>query len=60
VANTLLGKTENDAIQIIEGNGFTWVVVDRDGEEFITDASYQPTRIRLTIRKGVVYDAIAG
>lgn len=60
VANTLLGKPEKEAIAIIESNGFTWVVVDRDGEEFITDASYVPTRIRLTIREGVIYDAIAG
>lgn len=59
-ANNLLGTKESEAIAIIESAGYTWIVVDRDGEEFITDASYRPTRIRLTIREGIVYDAIAG
>jgi hypothetical protein len=60
VANTLLGKAENEAIQIIESNGFTWVVVDRDGKEFPGDKMYDPRRVRLTIREGKIYDAIAG
>lgn len=59
-ANTLLGMKESEAIAKIESAGFAWVVVDRDGEEFITDASYNPKRIRLTIRDAVIYDAIAG
>ena len=59
-ANPIIGMKEADAIAKIESDGYTWVVVDRDGEEFITDASYNPERIRLTIRDGVVYDAIAG
>jgi hypothetical protein len=60
VANTLLGKAEKEAIAIIESNGFTWVVVDRDGKEFPTDKMYDPRRVRLTIREGQIYEAIAG
>lgn len=60
VANTLLGKAEKEAIAIIESNGFTWVVVDRDGKEFPTDKMYDPRRVRLTIREGKIYEAIAG
>ena len=60
VANTLLGKAEKEAIQIIESNGLTWIVVDRDGKEFPTDKMYDPRRVRLTIREGKIYDALAG
>jgi hypothetical protein len=59
-ANTLQGLTETKAIALIEAAGYTWVVVDRDGKELPTDASYIPTRVRLIIREGVVYDAVAG
>lgn len=59
-ANTLQGMKEADAIAIIEAAGYSWVVVDRDGEEFQTDKSYDPRRIRLIIREGTIYDAVAG
>lgn len=59
-ANTLLGMKEADAIAAIEAAGYSWVVVDRDGEEFQTDKSYDPRRIRLIISEGIIYDAVAG
>lgn len=59
-ANTLQGMDEADAISTIEAAGYSWVVVDRDSEEFQTDKSYDPRRIRLIIREGIIYDAVAG
>ena len=60
IANPLLGKSEEAAIAVIEEAGYTWVVVDRDQKQFAYDQTYDPSRIRLTIRAGTIYDAIAG
>ena len=59
-ANTLLGMTEKEAIEKIEAAGYSWVIYDREGKEVFVDDGYNPQRIRLTIRDGVIYDAIAG
>ena len=59
-ANSLQGMKEADAIAAIEAAGYSWVLVDRDGEELPTDKSYDPRRIRLIIREGIIYDAVAG
>lgn len=60
VANPLLGKDEQYAKNTIEAAGLTWVVIDRDGKQFTTDTMFDPKRVRLTIRDGKIYDAIAG
>ena len=60
IANPLLGKDEQYAKNAIEEAGLTWVIVDRDGKELPTDKMYNPQRVRLTIRDGKIYDAIAG
>jgi hypothetical protein len=60
IANPLLGKDEQYAKTKIEEAGLTWVIVDRDGKELPTDKMYNPKRVRLTIREGKIYDAIAG
>jgi hypothetical protein len=60
VANQLLGKPEAQAIETIEVNGYSWVIIDRDGVEQEFDQTYDPRRILLTIRDGAIYDAIAG
>lgn len=60
VANPLLGHPEAEAIKKIEDAGYTWVIIDRDGKELTHDETYTPTRIRLTIREGMIYDAVAG
>lgn len=60
VANPLLGQPEAEAIKKIEDAGYTWVVVDRDGKLSEPGDDYNPRRIRLTIREGAIYDAIAG
>jgi len=60
LANTLLGQSEKYAISRIENAGYRWIVISRDQEEFIYDQQYDPRRIRLTIKEGIVYDAIAG
>jgi hypothetical protein len=59
-ANPLLGQSEQLAISKIEAAGYRWVVIARDQEEFVYDQQYDPRRIRLTIKEGIVYDAIAG
>ena len=60
LANTLLGQAEKYAITRIEDAGYTYVVIARDQEEFVYDQQYDPRRIRLTIKEGIIYDAIAG
>jgi hypothetical protein len=60
VANPLLGQPEAEAIKKIEDAGYTWVIIDRDGKELTHDETYTPTRIRLTVREGMIYDAVAG
>lgn len=60
IANPLLGKDEQFAKNAIEEAGLTWVIVDRDGKEFPTDKMYNPQRVRLSIRDGKIYDAVAG
>jgi hypothetical protein len=59
-ANTLLGQSENYAITRIEATEYSWVVIARDQEELAYDEKYDPMRIRITIKEGIVYDAIAG
>lgn len=59
-ANTLLGQSENYAITRIEETDYSWVVIARDQEEFTYSQQYDPKRILITIKEGIVYDAIAG
>ena len=59
-ANTLLGQSEKYAITRIEETDYSWVVIARDQEELAYDDKYDPMRIRITIKEGIVYDAIAG
>ena len=53
-AQTLLGMAQAYAENKIEEAGFTHRVVWKDGEEFVNTADYNPTRINLYIKEGIV------
>jgi hypothetical protein len=58
-ANSLLQKTEAEAISIIEDAGYTYHVFQRNQTEHQATGS-EPKRILLNIQNGIVQDAMAG
>ncbi len=60
LATTLISMAEDAAIASITEAGFDYRVVARDGENFPVTLDYRPTRINLTINKGVVADVNVG
>ena len=59
-AQTLIGMKEKDAKAAITAKGYTYRIVERDGEHFIVTMDYSPTRINLSITKGIITDVSVG
>ncbi len=59
-AKALVGLGEDEAVKIIEGNGWTYRIGSRDGEQFMLTLDYSASRLTLGIEKSVVVSAIIG
>lgn len=59
-AKTLVGVGEQEAIDSIIANGFSYRVVSRDGEDFAVTMDYRVDRINLTTVKLIVTEVSVG
>lgn len=59
-AKALVGLGEEEAVKIIEGNGWTHRVGSRDGEQFMLTKDYLTSRLTLGMEKAVVVSATIG
>lgn len=57
---SLIGLPEEEAVQVVEGAGWTTRVVARDGEQFAVTMDYRMDRVNLEIVDGVVTGATIG
>lgn len=59
-ATEIVGMPEEEAVRVTEERGFSVRVGQRDGETYMLTTDYVNTRITVTIKEGVVTDAIVG
>jgi hypothetical protein len=59
-AKALVGLNEDEAVKIIEGNGWTYRIGSRDGEQFMLTEDYSTSRLTLGIEKSIVVTATIG
>ncbi|MDP4691532.1 MAG: hypothetical protein NWP73_05755 [Ilumatobacteraceae bacterium] len=59
-AEALVGLSEDEAVKIIEGNGWTYRIGSRDGEQFMLTQDYLTSRLTLGIEKSIVVTATIG
>jgi hypothetical protein len=59
-AKALVGLGEEEAVKIIEGNGWTYRIGSRDGEEFMLTKDFITSRLTLGIEKSIVGTATIG
>ena len=59
-AKALVGLSEDEAVKIIEGNGWTYRIGSRDGELFMLTEDYSASRLTLGIEKSIVVSATIG
>ena len=59
-AEALVGLSEDEAVKIIEGNGWTYSIGSRDGEQFMLTQDYLTSRLTLGIEKSIVVTATIG
>jgi hypothetical protein len=59
-AKALVGLGEEEAAKIIEGNGWTYRIGSRDGEQFMLTTDYLTSRLTLGIEKSIVGTATIG
>jgi hypothetical protein len=59
-AKALVGLNEDEAVKIIEGNGWTYRIGSRDGEEFMLTKDFITSRLTLGIEKSIVGTATIG
>lgn len=59
-AKALVGLGEDEAVKIIEGNGWTSRIGSRDGEQFMLTEDYSTSRLTLGIEKSIVVSATIG
>jgi len=59
-AKALVGLNEDEAVKIIEGNGWTYCIGSRDGEEFMLTKDFITSRLTLGIEKSIVGTATIG
>jgi len=59
-AKALVGLNEDEAVKIIEGNGWTYRIGSRDGEQFMLTEDYSTSRFTLGIEKAIVMTATIG
>ncbi len=59
-AKALVGLSEDEAVKIIEGNGWTYRIGSRDGEQFMLTEDYSASRLTLGIEKSIVVSATIG
>jgi hypothetical protein len=55
-----VGLNEDEAVKIIEGNGWTYRIGSRDGEQFMLTEDYSTSRLTLGIEKSIVVTATIG
>lgn len=62
LAGEIIGKTEQEAIKIIDNKGgqVTYRIVKRDGESFPVTMDYRMDRINLEIENGIITSATVG
>lgn len=60
VAKTVIGMSEQDAIDKLEAAGLTTRVVYRDGQDLPATKDYSPTRVNLWIEKNIVTKTSVG
>jgi hypothetical protein len=59
-AKDLVGLGEDEAVKIIEGNGWTSRIGSRDGEQFMLTEDFVTSRLTLGIEKSMVVTATIG
>lgn len=59
-AKALVGLSEEEAVKVIEGNGWTHRVGSRDGEQFMLTKDFITSRLMLDIEKSFVVSATIG
>ena len=59
-AKALVGLNEDEAVKIIEGNGWIYRIGSRDGEQFMLTKDYSTSRLTLGIEKSIVVTATIG
>ena len=59
-AKALVGLGEEEAAKIVEGNGWTYRIGSRDGEQFMLTEDFVTSRLRLGIEKAIVMTATIG
>ena len=59
-AKALVGLNEDEAVKIIEGNGWIYRIGSRDGEQFMLTQDYLTSRLTLGIEKSIVVTASIG
>ena len=55
-----MGLNEDEAVKIIEGNGWIYRIGSRDGEQFMLTQDYLTSRLTLGIEKSIVVTASIG
>lgn len=54
------GMKKEDLDKEFAGTGFTYRVMHEDGNDFIGTCDFVPTRINITIKKGIVTESNIG
>ena len=59
-AKALVGLGEEEAVKVIEGNGWSYRIGSRDGEQFMLTEDFVTSRLTLGIEKAIVMTATIG
>jgi hypothetical protein len=59
-AKALVGLGEEEAVKVIEGNGWTYRIGSRDGEQFMLTEDFVTSRFTLGIENAIVMTATIG
>lgn len=59
-ANTLVGLTEDEAMQVAADSGWDYRVASRDGENFMLTTDYVTNRVNVSITNGLITEVTVG
>jgi hypothetical protein len=60
IADSVVGRSEPEAVSVIEAAGLTVRVMSRDGEDFAMTFDFRTDRINLDVVDGIVVAATVG
>jgi hypothetical protein len=60
IAKKIIGLEANKAMNIVNGYGYTYRIINLNGEPLTVTLDYRTDRIDVTVQKGIIIDATVG